>query len=163
MDHRDHQAPDRSGQPAVRLMPPARFEWTRQPGTGPGTSILGPLPGTTVIELGSGGGHNLAHLVAHHGAIGIGVDHDPAKITRARSGYGHLPGIRFTLADAHHYLNTAMPASAGLVLSIFGAFSFTNPLTLLTATARILRPGGLLAVTLRADDDHDAVIVVRRR
>jgi hypothetical protein len=26
MDHRDHQAPDRSGQPAPRLTPPARFE-----------------------------------------------------------------------------------------------------------------------------------------
>lgn len=163
MDHRDHQAPDRSGQPAARLMPPARFEWTRQPGTGPSMSILGGLAGMAVVELGCGSGHNLAHLVAHHGAIGIGVDHDPAKITRARSGYGHLPGIRFTLAEAHHYLNATMPASADLVLSIFGAFSFTNPLTLLTATARILRPGGLLAMTLHADALHDAVVLLRRR
>jgi len=163
MDHRDHQAPDRSGQPAPRLMPPARFEWTRQPGTGPSTSILGPLPGATVVELGCGSGHNLAHLVAHHGAIGIGLDHNPVKISRARTGYGHLPGIRFTLAEAHHYLNAAMPASADLVLSIFGAFSFTNPLALLTATARILRPGGLLAMTLRADAHHDAVLVLRHR
>jgi SAM-dependent methyltransferase len=163
MDYRDHQASDRGGQPARRLMPPARFEWTRQPGTGPSPSILGPLPGATVVELGCGSGHNLAHLVAHHGVIGIGVDNDPAKITRARTGYRHLPGIRFTLAEAHHYLNATMPASADLVLSIFGAFSFTDPLPLLTATARILRPGGLLAMTFRADAYHDAVVVLGRR
>jgi len=116
-----------------------------------------------VLELGCGSGHNLAHLAARHGAAGIGVDNDPAKISRARSGYGHLPSIRFTLADARHYLDAATPGSADLVLSIFGAFSFTSPLPLLTATARILRPGGLLAITLRADDHHDTVIVLRRR
>lgn len=162
MGHRDHQAPDRSSLPASRLTPPARFEWTRQPGTGPSTGTLGNLAGATVVELGCGSGHNLAHLVARHGAAGIGVDSDPAKISRARTGYGHLPSIRFTLADARHYLSAAVPGSADVVLSIFGALSFTDPPPLLTGTARILRPGGLLAVTLRADGHHDTVVVLRR-
>jgi SAM-dependent methyltransferase len=163
MDHRDYQAPDRSRLPAPHLTTPARFEWTRRPGTGPGTAILGHLAGATVVELGCGSGHNLAHLVSHHGASGTGVDHDPAKIGRARAGYGHLTGIRFVRADACDFLNAAAPGSADLVLSIFGAFSFTDPLPLLTATARILRPGGHLALTLRADDHHDTLDILRRR
>ncbi|MGH3158271.1 MAG: class I SAM-dependent methyltransferase [Streptosporangiaceae bacterium] len=84
MDHRDHPAPDRSSHPAARLTPPARFEWTRQPGTGPPASILGPLTRAAVIELGCGSGHNLAHLVTQYHITGTGVDHDPAKIDRAR-------------------------------------------------------------------------------
>ncbi len=163
MDDSDHPAPDRSRQLAPRLIPPATFEWTRQPGTGPPTSILGQLRAAVVVELGCGAGHNLACLAARHGATGIGVDHDPAKISRARAGYGHLTGLRFAVADAHRYLTAAEPGSADLVLSIFGALSFTDQLPLLDATARILPPGGHLAITLRADDHHDTVVILRRR
>jgi hypothetical protein len=53
-------------------------------------------------------------------------------------------------------------ASIDICLSIFGAFSFTDPLPLLTVTSRALRPGGLLAVTLRADNHHDSITVLRR-
>jgi SAM-dependent methyltransferase len=163
MGHSHHQAPDRSSPPAPRLTPPARFEWTRQPGTGPGTSILGNLAGAIVIELGCGSGHNLAHLVARRGVTGIGVDADPAKISRACALYGHFPAIQFTVAEACRYLAAAAPGSADVVLSIFGAFSFTDTRPALTGTARILRPGGLLVLTLRADDHHDTVVVLRRR
>jgi hypothetical protein len=48
-------------------------------------------------------------------------------------------------------------------MSIFGAFSFVDPLPLLSAAERVLRRGGLLAMTLRAGDHHDAVVVLRRR
>jgi SAM-dependent methyltransferase len=163
MDHYDHPAPDRSHQPPERLTAPDRFEWTRLPGTGPSLAILGNLSGAAVIELGCGTGRNLAHLAARHGAAGIGVDSDPAKISQAQARYGHLPGIHFTCADARRYLSATRPGSADLVLSIFGACSFTEPLTLLPATAHVLRPGGLLAITLRADDHHDTVVVLRRR
>jgi SAM-dependent methyltransferase len=163
MDNCDHTPPHRSSAPAARLTAPARFEWTRQPGIGPGVAVLLPLAGAKVIELGCGGGHNLAYLVAQCGAVGIGIDHAPAKIGRARGGYGHLPGIHFVLTDARTYLKAAVPGSVDLVLSIFGAFSFTDPLPLLTDVARVLRPGGQLAITLRADDRHDTVVVLRRR
>jgi SAM-dependent methyltransferase len=163
MDHRDHPAPGRSSCPAARLSPPARFEWTRQPGTGPPASILALLTGSVVIELGCGNGHNLAHLATRYHITGIGVDRDPAKIGRARAAYGHLPGLCFALAEARRYLTTSETGSADLVVSVFGAFSFTDPLPLLTATARVLRPGGRLALTLRADGRHDTVVVLRRR
>jgi len=142
---------------------PTELEWTRQPGTGPGTSILGPLAGRTIIELGCGSGRDLAHLVGVRHAIGIGIDRDPAKISRARHQYGHLSNLAFVLGDAAAILISMPPSAADVCLSIFGAFSFSPSGPLLRAAAHALRPGGRLAITLRADDHHDHVIVFVRK
>ncbi|MGH3776367.1 MAG: class I SAM-dependent methyltransferase [Pseudonocardiaceae bacterium] len=163
MDHRHRPTSRRSLHSPQDVAAPTHFEWTRQPGIGPGLAILGELRGQTVVEVGCGGGHNLAHLVYHHDATGIGVDHDAQKITRARRAYSHLPRIRFTLADAADHLASTKPASIDICLSIFGAFSFADPISLLTTASRAIRPGGLLAMTLRVDAHHDNVIVLRRR
>lgn len=56
-----------------------------------------------------------------------------------------------------------IPTHIDICLSIFGAFSFTDPMSLLAAACRAIRPGGLLAMTLRADEHHDSVIVLSRR
>ncbi len=140
-----------------------RLEWTRQPGTGPPPAILGNLAGKTVAELGCGTGHNLAVLTARHRATVTGIDRDPAKVARARQLYGHLPGLHVIHADAASYLDTLPAASLDACLSIFGALSFSPPGPLLTAAARALRPGGLLAVTIRASDRHDTVVILTRR
>jgi len=163
MDHRHQPTSQRSLHPSRDIAAPTHFEWTRQPGIGPGLAILGELRGQTVVEVGCGGGHNLAHLVYHHGATGIGVDHDPEKITRARLAYNHLLRIRFTLADAIDHLAATKQASIDICLSIFGAFSFADTTSLFTVAGQAIRPGGLLTVTIRADDHHDRVIVLRRR
>lgn len=163
MDHRHRPTSQRSLHSSHDVAASTHFEWTRQPGIGPGLAILGELRGQTVVEVGCGGGHNLAHLVAYHGATGIGVDHDAEKITRARLAYSHLPRIRFTLADAADHLAATSQAYIDICLSIFGAFSFADPTSLLTFASRAIRPGGLLAMTLRVDDHHDSVIVLRRR
>ncbi|MGH3874153.1 MAG: class I SAM-dependent methyltransferase [Pseudonocardiaceae bacterium] len=163
MDHRHRPTSRRSLRSPHEIAAPTHFEWTRQSGIGPDLAILGELQEQTVVEVGCGSGHNLAHLVTHHGAIGIGVDHDAEKITRARLAYSHLPRIRFTLADAVDHLASTKQASIDICLSIFGAFSFADPTSLLIAASRAIRPGGLLAITLRVDDYHDNVIVLRRR
>ena len=141
----------------------ARLEWTRQPGTGPPPAILGDLTGKVVVELGCGSGHNLAVLAARHRAIVTGIDHDPAKVARAQQLYGDIPGLRVTHADAASYLTALPAASVDACLSIFGALSFSPPGPLLKAAAHALRPGGLLAITLRASDHQDAVIILARR
>lgn len=145
------------------MSPPTRFEWTREPGIGPDLDILGDLDGRTVAEVGCGSGHNLAHLVANHGAHGIGIDHDPRKIERATRFYGQHPRIDFRLGDAATTLSTLTPGSVDVCLSIFGALSFSEPSPILAAAARALRPGGLLVLTLRADDHHDTVIGLSRK
>ena len=140
-----------------------RLEWTRHPGTGPPPAILGNLTGKTVLELGCGAGHNLAVLARRHGANATGIDHDPAKVARALELYGSIPGLQVTRADAASYLAALPAASVDACLSIFGALSFTPPGPILKAAARALRPGGLLAVTLRASDHQDAVVILARR
>ena len=162
MDYRNHAAPDRGCRPTQGVEVPIRFEWTRQPKVGPSLHILGDLLGRTVVELGCGSGHNLAHLAVYQGVIGVGVDHDPAKICRAYARYGHIPNICFVLADCNEYLRSISPRSVDIFLSIFGAFSFADPLTLLVGTKNALRSDGLLALTLRADDQHDLVVLLRR-
>lgn len=141
----------------------ARLEWTRQPGTGPPPAILGDLAGKVVVEAGCGSGHNLAVLAARHGAIATGIDHDPVKVARARRLYGHIRGLQVIEADVASYLSALPAASVDACLSIFGAFSFSPAGPLLQAAAHALRPGGLLAITLRADDHHDAVVILARR
>lgn len=145
------------------MTPPRRFELTRVPGVGPDAEILGALDGAVVVEIGCGSGRNLAHLVAHHRAVGIGIDHDPAKIERARSFYGHIPDLRFVLGDAADELRRMGPDSADVVLSVFGALSFTDdPQALLVGCRRVLRSSGRFLVTMRADDHHDQVTLLRR-
>jgi SAM-dependent methyltransferase len=125
--------------------------------------VLGDLSGRTIVEIGCGSGHNLAHLVAHRGPRGIGIDRDPHKLERAAQLYGHLPGIGFQLGDAADVLGAVTPGSLDVCLSIFEALSFSDPRSLLTAAARALRPNGILALTLRADHLHDTVIVLARK
>ncbi|GGP01276.1 class I SAM-dependent methyltransferase [Nonomuraea glycinis] len=134
-------------------------------GIGPPPAVFGDLHGRQVAELGCSGGHNLAHLAVHHCAEAVGIDHDPRKIQRARTLYGNVPRLAFVRADAIAYLRSLPPASLDLCLSIFGVFSFlepTEPGPLLTATARVLRPGGRLALTLRATDTTDLVLIYTR-
>jgi SAM-dependent methyltransferase len=142
---------------------PVRFEWTREPGVGSGVEVLGPLAGRVVIEMGCGSGHNLAHLAAVRGAVGIGIDRDPVKIARARGLYGQTDNLAFILGDAADILAAMPPALTDVCLSIFGALSFSSPAPILSEAARVLRPGGRLAVTMRADDHRDYVTILMRK
>ena len=140
----------------------ARLEWTRQPGTGPPPGILGDLTGKTVVELGCGSGHNLAVLATHHSATATGIDHDPAKVARARQLYGNIPGLQVIHADAASTSppcppQQSMPAcrsSARLASPRRPATEGRRPRT---------TPGGLVAITIRASDHQDAVVILARR
>ncbi|MER5644399.1 class I SAM-dependent methyltransferase [Streptosporangium sp. NPDC002524] len=85
MDLRDLPPPCRSRTSPASLTVRDRFEWTRAAGIGPPPKVFGDLTGRRVVELGCGGGHNLAHLAIHHHAEGVGIDHAPLKIQRALS------------------------------------------------------------------------------
>ncbi|MEU3166909.1 class I SAM-dependent methyltransferase [Streptosporangium sp. NPDC006930] len=165
MDLRDLPPPHRSRTSPTSLTVRDRFEWTRAAGIGPPPTVFGDLAGRRVVELGCGSGHNLAHLAIHHHAEGVGIDHDPLKIQRARTLYAGLPRLAFIRTDAAAYLRSRPPESIDLCLSIFGAFSFVERADLrplLTAAACALRHGGRLALTLRATDTTDLVLIYTR-
>ncbi len=130
---------------------PGRMHWTQHMSDGPGAEILGDLGGATVVELGCGAGHHLAHLVAYRGARVMGVDIARGQIARARARYGHLPGVAFTAGDAVEFLTkTEMKFDA--CYSVFGAVGLTPPDLLLPAITDTLRPRGLLAFSVPHPD-----------
>ncbi|WP_263169664.1 class I SAM-dependent DNA methyltransferase [Streptomyces sp. SCSIO ZS0520] len=119
------------------------LNWTQYPDHGPAEEILGPLAGRRVLELGSGGGDNLAHLAAL-GALGTGVDIAPSRKAAAEGRWGHLPGLDFRTAEAVDFLD-GTAETFDVVLSVFGAVWFTDPGRLLPAVRAHLAPGGVLA------------------
>ncbi len=67
-----------------------RFAWTRTGTDDPGPALLGDIAGRRVVELGCGTGDNLAHLVDHCGARGLGIDAAPSQIRRAQARWPSL-------------------------------------------------------------------------
>ena len=119
------------------------LNWTQYADHGPNESVLGPMAGRRVLELGSGSGCNLAHLVTL-GATGHGVDIAPAREAAARERWGNLPGLEFRTADAAAFLNET-DETFDVVLSIFGAVWFVDPDALLPLIRSRMESGGILA------------------
>ncbi|MCA2204057.1 class I SAM-dependent methyltransferase [Streptomyces griseoincarnatus] len=119
------------------------LNWTQYADHGPNESVLGPVAGRRVLELGSGSGSNLAHLVTL-GATGLGVDVAPARETVARERWGDLPGLEFRTAEATAFLSGS-DETFDVVLSIFGAVWFVDPNTLLPLIRSRMASGGILA------------------
>ncbi|MFC8714199.1 class I SAM-dependent methyltransferase [Streptomyces sp. NPDC057197] len=119
------------------------LNWTQYPDHGPDESILGGLPGRTVLELGCGTGCNLAHL-STLGATCTGVDIAPSQHEKAVNRWGHLPGLTFRTAEVTDYLSRT-DGTFDVVLSIFGPVWFTDPEQLLPLVRKRLSPGGVLA------------------
>ncbi|MEU6351524.1 class I SAM-dependent methyltransferase [Streptomyces sp. NPDC047072] len=119
------------------------LNWTQYADHGPDESVLGPLAGRRVLELGSGSGSNLAHLVTL-GAVGQGVDVAPVREVVARERWGDLPGLEFRTAEATAFLSET-DGTYDVVLSIFGAVWFVDPDTLLPLIRSHVAPGGILA------------------
>jgi SAM-dependent methyltransferase len=119
------------------------LNWTQYADHGPDESVLGPVAGRRVLELGSGSGSNLAHLVTL-GATGQGVDVAPAREPVARKRWGGLPGIEFRTAEATEFLHET-DETFDVVLSIFGAVWFVDPDILLPLIRSRMAPGGILA------------------
>lgn len=119
------------------------LNWTQYADHGPDESVLGPVAGRRVLELGSGSGSNLAHL-GTLGATGQGVDIAPAREVVARERWGDLPGVEFRTAEATTFLNET-DETFDVVLSIFGAVWFVDPDILLPLIRSRMTPGGILA------------------
>ena len=142
--HAEQRLADRTTRPRK---PPTRMQWTQHPNTGPGAELLGDLSGRFVVELGCGPAHNLAYLVHHHQAVGIGVDAARAQIHRAEVLYGHLDDLTLFTADSADFLTTTKH-TFDVVYSVFGALGLSPPDPILAGIRRRLRAGGRLGFSV---------------
>lgn len=141
------------------------FDATRQ-ATAPGMVALveqlpagDPVQGLTVVDVGCGNGR-LARLLAGRGApvLYVGVDANPALLAHARAQTATLPGLtaHFVEADLAYpgwEESVPRPQPAGFdVVACLATLQhlpgYALRLATVAALARLLRPGGLLALSL---------------
>ena len=101
--------------------------------------------GTRVLDVATGPGW-VAAQAAERGASVVGVDVAEAMIARARSAH---PGLEFRWADAHEL--PFADASFDAVVGNLAVMHLSRPERAMAEFARVLRPGGRLALTAWAD------------
>jgi ubiquinone/menaquinone biosynthesis C-methylase UbiE len=113
-------------------------------------------PGQTVVDLGCGPGTDLARLAAAVGAGGsvIGVDRDPRKLTQARRRLIDRPNVQICDGDLHDLPFAAHSIDRARTDRVLQHVE--DPARVLAEIARVLRPGGLVAL---AEPDWDTLAV----
>ena len=101
--------------------------------------------GMRVLDVATGPGW-VAAQAAERGASVVGVDVAQAMIARARTAH---PGLDFRRADAHEL--PFADASFDAVVGNFAIMHLARPERAIAQCARVLRPGGRLALTAWAD------------
>jgi ubiquinone/menaquinone biosynthesis C-methylase UbiE len=110
--------------------------------------------GTRVLDVATGPGW-VAAQAAERGASVVGVDVAEAMITRARRAH---PQLDFRRADAHELPFT--DASFDAVVGNFAIMHLSGPERAVAQCARVLRPGGRLALTAWAHPSEHRLVGV---
>lgn len=101
-----------------------------------------PAPGSRLLDVGAGRGA-VVRVALGRGCVVTAVDAAPAMVTRLRSDF---PTIDVSQMDAHHF--DFPNASFDIVTAGFVIDLLTDPAAALTEIHRILRPGGVIALSV---------------
>lgn len=105
--------------------------------------MLGDVAGLDVLELGCGAAQWSISL-AGLGARPVGLDVSTRQLEHARRGM-EAAGVEFPLIEASGEDVPLADGSFDIIFCDHGAFNFADPRRLVPESARLLRPGGLLA------------------
>jgi len=134
---------------------PERYEWFRTERTAPFEdllSLLRPVPGGRVVDLGCGTGELTVRLHRHlDAAATLGIDSSPAMLERAE-GLGE-PGVVFRPGDLASFDE---PGRWDVVAANASLHWVPDHAAVLARWRASLRPGGQLAVQVPANADHPA-------
>lgn len=106
-----------------------------------GESFLRDLAGKTVVDFGCGEGHEAIEMARAGAARVVGIDIQPEVLRRARTN-ASLAGV----GDQCEFLPDVREP-ADLIVSLDAFEHFENPLGILQAMHRMLRPGGALVAS----------------
>jgi SAM-dependent methyltransferase len=124
-------------------------------------NVLGDVAGKDVLELGCGAAQ-WSIALARHGARPVGLDLSEAQLGHARRLCTET-GAQVGLVQASAEEVPFADGSFDLVFADHGAFTFADPHRTIPESARVLRPGGVLAfnrahpileIAWSMDDDH---------
>lgn len=113
-------------------------------------SLLAPVPGERVLDLGCGTGELAAEL-ADLGIEVHGIDADVSMIAQARAKHPH---VRFEQADGHDF---ALAEPVDAVLSNAALHWMLDPSAVIARVRAALRPGGRFVAELGGDGNVAAI------
>jgi ubiquinone/menaquinone biosynthesis C-methylase UbiE len=108
-------------------------------------NVLGEVAGKDILEFGCGAAR-WSIALAQRGARPVGLDISSQQLTHARRLMAEA-GIDFPLIEASAEAVPLPDASFDIVFCDWGAMTFTNPYQSVPEAARLLRPGGLFALS----------------
>jgi SAM-dependent methyltransferase len=108
--------------------------------------VLGDVDGLDVLELGCGAAQ-WSIALAGRGARMVGLDLSARQLENARRAMAHA-GVEFPLVEASAEDVPLEDGGFDVVFCDHGAFNFADPRRLVPESARLLRPGGLLAFSM---------------